>query len=128
MRVWSALLCALFVVAQLASFAHEAFNSHVVCAEHGELIHVDRPALALADHGAHAASHQLLGVSDSRAPRDHEHCGLAAANRERTLELHVQSSVAIAPADSPASIEVRRTEDRSSIPLFLLAPKQSPPA
>ncbi len=129
LRAWSALLCALFVVAQLASFAHEALSSHVVCAEHGELVHVGHFAPATAGHRAHApAERQLLGVSDPSVARDHEHCGLAAVSRERALQLQAHTSVATAPACSRAPFEVPANPDRSSIPVFRLAPKQSPPA
>ena len=128
MRAWSAVLCALFGLAQIASFAHDVSSPHAVCAEHGEVIHVERAAITaapvLAAHRGHAP---MLRNAAPGTHVDHEHCGLATLSRQRALGFHDFTSVAVAPTCSPAPQSVPAAADRSTIPLFLLAPKQSPP-
>jgi hypothetical protein len=127
--MWCAVLCALFAVAQLASFAHEALNSHVVCAEHGEFIHVAHATASVDAPAAsrHATAPQARSSNKPRGAAEHEHCGLTTLNRQRSLAFHEAASVAAAPAPSIARAAVRLDVEHSPIALLLLAPKQSPP-
>ena len=128
-RAWCAVLCALFAVAQLASFAHEALNSHAVCAEHGEFIHVAHATAAVGAPVAsrHAIAPQTRPTNTARGGAEHEHCGLTTLNRQRSLVFPEAASVAAAPAPSIAPAAIQLDVEHSPIALLLLAPKQSPP-
>jgi len=121
------LFVAVFLIGQIASFAHTATTSHAVCAEHGEL--VDVPA---AQGSAVFAAERVEGPQWHAGPQEdsdhHDHCQWSAPLRDRTALFFDHSPSGSAPQPEFATIEQSRDVGHASIPLLLLAPKQSPPA
>jgi hypothetical protein len=140
----AALLVLAFVVGQVGSFVHAAFERHAVCAEHGEIVHVPHD---LPEHGHVAPGvpglRGTLGLAAERAqaPRDldalrdgstageehaHEHCYLCPVSREPLAPGPSGDAIAaVMPAAVPLSLPaVVATSDR---PRYIIAPKTSPP-
>ena len=129
-------LASFMVVAQLSTFAHLLLVRHVVCPEHGELIHPDeqggRAGAAAPSHAVAKAT--LPGVSSIQAAAErpathgHDHCLLASHRRERaTLPVCRVSAV----ISGPKNVGIRHVEDAprpATVAIFRLAPKNSPPA
>ena len=109
---------------------HEADRVHVACPEDGEL--VDAP-VTVAHHHARAsrAGASLFAEHDSSGPdsseRGHDHCAVASHAHLRGRE---QSSKLSAPtvqqAGAVASV-AREPARLSSLAIYRLAPKASPP-
>jgi hypothetical protein len=120
------------VVGNLTAFWHEATVLHMVCAEHGEQIHV-----AAADPSVTATdvAERMVGAADASLHRTavgrdaesgHEHCSLCPGTRDgaapaRTIiasaTLVARPALLSAPADAPAP----------AIAVHRLAPKHGPP-
>lgn len=103
---------------------------HAACPEHGELIHADGQDAAKL--GAHAHSLDARPVVAESAPptsHDHDHCFVLSERRESAAPAAREAALA------PAAYAVRAERcaqahltARSSLVLYLLAPKNSPPA
>ena len=113
--------------AQLAPLLHFALVRHAVCAEHGELIHVDGVA-----RFAYARAPSEVGRVLRAAPApsaEHEHEATLAVASAQVAGFVARAPAAIAP---PASLEIVSpsvvTLPRASFALYRLAPKTSPPA
>lgn len=114
----------LLVVGQLAAFAHQAWERHVTCTEHGE----ELEAVELVDvpGGCEACEHDhVIGV-DGDDGGDHDDCAALRALREHGARattwvppLVVSIATELAPA-LPRQTPAART-------LYLIAPKTSPP-
>ena len=128
-RGWAGLLLlTLFVVGQAFVMAHHSLVVHHVCAADGELTH--------GDHHHHAEAAEVAQESEDRGPvakpttheSEHgEHCSIPKSRDERK---HLVAGAAArgcggASVGAPLDLVAQTTE--SSIPLFRLAPKQSPP-
>jgi hypothetical protein len=115
-RSWAWVLCILSV--HFAGLGHRAFERHVLCDDHGEWVHEEL-----------CADEHSQAPEESEAPEDHEHCLLVSMARLDSgptppepvcLPQRLTCTRAVqAPSSSTA---------RVSVPLLLLAPKQSPPA
>lgn len=126
---WGAALAAvLYLIAHLGAFFHTTMERHVVCAEHGHLVHADHLEAEL-DHIDEPADHDTinaLGVHDSH----HEHCGTPyvlklAAQWTANPPLPKVPTYSIDPV-----IEVARAHAPirgPTVKLLLIAPKTSPP-
>jgi len=122
-------LVTLFYVAQhVSAVAHFALVRHAVCDEHGELVDVD--AVVPAASVSQAARHAELGPqeSSSHSGHGHEHCGVLAHLAQQHsppvfagILPRVSAVEAVANAACPSVPLV-------AIPVYLLAPKNSPPA
>ena len=135
-RCLGLLLAALFFVAQLYSASHHAFTDHTVCSSTGQVLHNH------VDHGHGDHGHQCS--SEPRQEPSTPEEGSVEAGEELHLGhgavCHVPISFAEygAPlgAKAPQAVWVQRTADVlpvryprpvGSIPVFRIAPKQSPP-
>jgi hypothetical protein len=118
-------LVALFYVAQqLSVVAHLALVRHAVCDEHGELVDVD---VARASE-ASGSSKQGSQESSSHLGHDHEHCGVLAHLRQQfnpPVFVGIPARVAALP-DVAAVLCL--SAPSIAIPVYCLAPKNSPPA
>lgn len=131
-RVAALLALTVFLGSQLAGALHTATERHAVCPEHGEIIHLsddDGNTLALAER-SHQSEH---GGPEARpsAPLpsedDHDHCDLCPTSRERgALSSPVAHSVT--SAELAVDSQVITWRDPSASDLYILAPKNSPPA
>jgi hypothetical protein len=122
LRFTAALLCILSLFGHLGAVAHQLFEEHVVCAEHGELIHAD---------DAHASNEPASERAAWRAkPGDdaHDHCWAPAHRDDDCVD--VQATLPVfehgPPAHTAGSLPPRVTS-LASIAVLSLAPKQSPP-
>lgn len=121
---WGAtLLLGVLVTGEGMTGAHELLVSHSLCREHGEVVHgqtVIAPALDSARAGI-ANTEPAASIA-----REHEHCRLAggspriqAPQRSRTFAGRLHPRHPVVPL---------RSESVTSVRLFRLAPKNSPPA
>lgn len=117
LAAWAALLS--LQLSLLAGFGHFALERHDVCTEHGELEHGSLEPTAPV-HGA-----PRVGAGGDHAA-DHDLCRVPALVGVPDLDLAAPAQVApLAQGTAPLlGRAVPRPLDR----LFLLAPKQSPPA
>jgi hypothetical protein len=116
---------------QSSSFAHFLLVEHAVCPEHGDWIHADELAAHTAN-SSEAAQHEGTSTGWTTLPledsHEHEHC---AVSSERRHQLVVQANSAVLsppPRFVQAAVGPPRTRVVRPVPLFRLAPKNSPPA
>ncbi|MEO7037206.1 MAG: hypothetical protein ABI548_24850 [Polyangiaceae bacterium] len=123
-----AAIAVFYIAVQLSAIAHLALVRHAICLEHGELIHSDAapaPSRTVAKQSAAPGVRASTGVPPGE---EHEHCSVAAHLRHQFLlwdrnyvvdgQAGVLSDVLLADAQS----------FECAFPLYLLAPKNSPPA
>lgn len=142
-RAFAAFAIVALLTVPLASLVDTLHHEHAICADHGELVHLradtplsngssrgDDPCGGNGGHGrgCDAATVVLADAGHATAaPHEHEHCPFAGAARKRDdirPASHAQPIVAAAaPLLSPAD----ETPRPSSLSLYALAPKTSPP-
>jgi hypothetical protein len=130
-------LASLTLIAQLSSFAHLALVRHVVCPEHGELIHPDEqapstssPAVRVVANAAPAEGVAIEAIPEAVgvAVHGHDHCLVAAHRRERATLVPRSESEIVDDPKAVARLATRDVPRPASVALFVLAPKNSPPA
>ena len=114
----------LVVIGQLAAFAHQAWERHVTCTEHGE--ELEAVELVEAPGGCDACEHDhLLGV-DGEDGGDHDDCAAL-----RALRQHGESTTCWVPplvvTLSSELVPALPRQTRTARTLYLIAPKTSPP-
>ena len=129
----SLLLAFGFVASQLLGAAHLSLVPHLICPEHGELIHVRE-----AEIGTGVAARQTVdgeqfrgksfrGTPGSAALDAHDHC-LLSILRSGQLVLPKARGALVAPGTGISPFIVREAPARpSGIAIVLFAPKNSPP-
>ncbi len=110
------------LVAQASGFIHFAFVQHVTCPEHGELVH--RADAGRPGSGESAA---LYGASGSSGD-PHEHCVDSWIRRELATPGERGRAVQLPPPSGSAAKPGLAGPAGPRFALFLLAPKNSPPA
>lgn len=121
----AALMAVVYLVGYLGAFLHTTTEVHVVCAEHGDLVHADE----------HSAEVEPASSADQiRASQTHEshhgHCALAQLVQSAQSASFDKVSVLTPPFFVATVIEPEtlNTPIRGpTIRLVLLAPKTSPP-
>ncbi len=119
-------MAVVYLVGYLGAFLHTTMEVHVVCAEHGDLIHAD-------DHHVHAetSSHRTELKAVNPHGDHHEHCALAQMLRTAQRGAEYSTAPMISTHFEIASIlepDVLTAPIRGpTIRLVLLAPKTSPP-
>lgn len=123
-RIHAALIAVALVVSSVLGVIHEAATRHVVCAQHGELVHA-----GAAQPGDRALT-RTASVRQGGAPavQGHDHCAMAQvlrdpriASRPSLLEL---APAAVAQLAAPG-VDGGDVDDRG---VYRTAPKTSPPA
>jgi hypothetical protein len=119
-------LIVLVLAGRFAGSFHAAESNHVVCPDHGELLHVADAH----DHGDdHAEGAPLgAGIRPVDAPDAHEHCLLetlmwASGTTWLPADVH---AVVVPGVAAPAVVTDRGA--RFALPPLSFAPKHSPPA
>lgn len=118
-----ALLCA---IGQLAAASHLVLVRHAACPEHGDLLHggaVHGQRHSGADQGSPAFRAGAVGDGDE----EHDHCSLACDRRKLAIAA-MTGCVLAAQLSGAQACPVRFARGKPGVPLFRLAPKQSPPA
>ena len=121
-RLIACALSVLVLAGQLGSLAHSMLVRHVVCAEHGDLVHDDGSESLAAAVGDLAAVQSSPAI-DTHA---HDHCLLTLLRREQTAVASLARAVDL-PSASCVSAVVRREQPRAVGSLLHVAPKLSPP-
>jgi len=106
----------------MLSLFHEATTRHVRCAEHGELVH----GTVETAQGNVAAAYAPVGDLAGGEAQGHEHCKLACASREASIQPPAFSLIAITLTThsiEPAVVGVVDSHES----LYRTAPKTSPP-
>ena len=124
-RIHSIALAFLLVASQLAGLLHVSLVEHRVCDSDGELCHGHEASAEPAD----GAARPILTDAGGEAAGGHEHCSLANHLRQKDAapELGLEVRCAVLAAGPPRLAFVER-EPALEFPLFLLAPKHSPPS
>lgn len=107
---------------------HEATTLHRVCPSHGELLDVELSGpLDRQEPGEGPGASSKLTQAGDADEATHDHCPFVALDQPRTL---VAAPIPEAPPTlvAPAPRRHAPAPRAQGIPLFLLAPKQSPPA
>ena len=103
---------------------HQLLVPHQLCAEHGHLVHANRPA-------AKALSRTPKGPRLETAASDgdeHAHCALAFRRSEFSSVVRISDGAVVAPPPSSVPLSACGLVELSAgPPLLSLAPKQSPP-
>lgn len=121
-RFTAVLLCLLSLLGHLGVVAHQLFEAHVVCAEHGELFHADQQGNTRQPPPERAAWRTDSGEDA------HDHCW-APAHRDDDY-VAISSTLPVLDQRTPSHTVGSRPADATwlaSIGLLSLAPKQSPP-
>lgn len=117
----------LFVLGWFAHAWHDATAHHEICADHGELVEASAaPHCDVASHhqtDEHGAALTATHPNDAR----HEHCAFVALTQP-SLPLDACGFAAVATVTAPVVREPAAAKTADGERLFLLAPKQSPPA
>jgi hypothetical protein len=123
------LVVVVYLFGSLLADVHHAAVEHEVCAEHGELVHVDGHVAETAAHDDLETSEDAPAIhsSDPAGEAGHEHCALLLGRTEESI-----------PDVTPVLVTRTLLETSSALPtnevhrahedLVRLAPKQSPPA
>ncbi len=132
-RVHATLAALALVLSSLFGMIHEATTTHVLCAQHGELIHGETGLLNPANPAVAAKA-----VAQGRGPtvRDlqavashgHEHCALISAMRASRMAPRPPVVVSAPVAVGRLAIAVAPVVHGRDSDLYLTAPKTSPPA
>ena len=120
MRSVRFLLAVIFVAGQLGGAVHNLLVSHVVCLEHGDVIH----SSAVAER-VPVSPHRGIAASPVRG-HEHDVCLIALHRRDRVAQTAPAMALAPAPAQRPQSAPPRVVPPPSAR-RFELAPKTSPP-
>lgn len=133
-RALSASVACFVVLSQLSAFLHFVVVSHDVCPEHRELVHSASGEGAAAAHSADPAAHarddSVDTAESSRSPdtgHGHDHCIVCALRREHATLGRAASPVPPSLGPEPLLAGHASALIPSPIPLYLLAPKNSPP-
>jgi hypothetical protein len=124
-RAIAALTAVMFIACGLLVAWHQAAESHAVCSEHGEQVHV-----------AGSVNQPARGVGPSsrieRSPREHDedahgHCHLLAATRDEIARDIVDDVGGVHHFSIAASVAMTTRAVYDSTARYRLAPKTSPP-
>lgn len=127
MRVVAALVASIYVIGHLGAFLHTTLERHVVCAEHGHLLHADEATDA--DHVEQSEEADQWRAMASHHG-EHEHCSAWSVLKPMAKRTAGVWLVGEAPfrVDTVLEASVASTPIRGpTVAIFLLAPKTSPP-
>ena len=120
-RLQAAFTALTFVIAGVFSLVHEATTTHVRCAEHGEITHVD-PGV----HGAAVQGDTPVAEGQPPIGHSHEHCLLQCAAHAAPPQPAPAITVVPVATEHVAIAIVPAVAARDA--LYRTAPKTSPPA
>jgi hypothetical protein len=128
-RGFAALLAALCVLGPILAQAHLVLVQHARCAEHGELLHLG--ATAPSESAVSSDSATGSGVSaprtDPSESHEHDHCVIASGRKTQAPAGSTAPLLSLSPPVRTVSPNVAG-QLAPLLPLYILAPKNSPPA
>jgi len=125
LRAGAASLALLCVLGELTSLGHMLLTRHVVCPEHGELIHATE--LASTHVAAQPPTAEVTWTRAPNAGHAHDHCGLACTHRVSAVPVSPAIALSTPPCSRGAESPHQAPNLRDGRDLHRLAPKQSPP-
>lgn len=129
-RVSSGAVAALCILTQMALLLHMVLVRHTICAEHGEL--VEQPArgagAAVVASLTDAERTNAAATQGTSETYGHDHCTVCAQRRERAVLQQASEAVVPPPGDAVALLAGVATQVTRTCPIYLIAPKNSPPA
>lgn len=126
-RSGTALIAALCLLVQVTATLHLVLVRHAVCPEHGDIVHADSSREAHTGPtigGAQATQIRSWSGTDETVDAD-DHCQLLGERRDLT-----RATALVVAVDAVATDVAARAPGAAptvSRPLYLLAPKVSPP-
>ena len=118
-------LAAVTLLTPALTVLHAARARHVTCPEHGDLVEAGDTKVEVAH--SDAAGPIALPSEGDAGERQHDHCAVAAQARSAVTLL--RTFAAAAPRTVPAIVlPPVDSHPAAAVPLYLLAPKSSPPA
>ncbi|MCA9539121.1 MAG: hypothetical protein KC620_09570 [Myxococcales bacterium] len=135
LRLVATLALCTFAAGNLTNLVHYATVAHGVCPEHGEAVHLrahGHGAFDLrdlrAESGVAGEGRAALAAETSAAEHEHEHCFICPTSREMATATAQSAPVVVHHRDLIADdLPVAQVVRAPQVPLYLLAPKQSPP-
>ena len=127
-QIAAAVAALLLAASPLTEALHTLLVPHTLCAEHGEVVHLEDEAGPLA-----ASSSSNDGVafeaSDAGQKAGHEHCPVVLDGLRRLAPQHAAGSLLLpAPIATGTCAVESLSLPHANVELTLLAPKTSPPA
>jgi hypothetical protein len=124
LRALAAALTLLLLGGQALATLHQLVVPHRLCAEHGHLIHAEKPAA----RSEYRSTQGPLVQTGSRDGDEHGHCALAVRRDELRSAVLLSNEACVSPPIIALATKLfARVEPSAGPPLFELAPKQSPP-
>ena len=123
-QAFGALVVLALVLGQLAVVGHYALVAHYVCSEHGTLHHGTAPSLAA--HSRQAVPHSVSALSRDHHG-SHDECSFPARRATQLARPGASELTLPTPRQVGSVSAATEAETDSSVPLYALAPKQSPP-
>ena len=133
-RLLAVLLASVALVDPLVEFAHEGWNRHTICLEHGKTVDLSLgqgPGAAFQRHELLSSPPASDWLVQGQPGASHEgaHCSLCPYQREETSLPEGAGQVALRLAPEPPLTPTRITPWLpDAVPRLRIAPKNSPPA
>jgi hypothetical protein len=122
---WVAVLClAALLVGDLFRGFHLLSAHHVVCAEHGELVHAGEAGVGQAASPSAGHAEALPGNSSAH---HHDHCDVAAASPRVSGAAILPAALGVGVAFSAGVLPSWDSPSVGAVAVLAYAPKQSPP-
>lgn len=126
-RIAASVAALLLLSSPLSEALHTVLVPHAICAEHGEVIHLQGARAGTRDPSA-TDQNPRFDTNGVAAESGHEHCPVvAASSRRAAARPNTESLLLPAAASSDVARLKVATHPDSSLELVLLAPKTSPP-
>ena len=132
-RAHAASIALLLVAVQSAGMGHLLLARHVVCPEHGELVHADAAGAVHAHGGVAAAAAPARGRAistghgDASAEHADEHCAVLGSRREHAIVPAAYQALSAASEGTAVETPAAANPQYEARPRYDVAPKQSPP-
>jgi len=124
-RCLGLLLAAVTLLTPALTALHASRARHVTCPEHGDIVEAGETKVEIAH--SDAAGPIALPSEGDAGERQHDHCAVAAQVRSAVTLL--RTLAAATPRTAPAIVLLAADQQpAAAVPLYLLAPKSSPPA
>jgi hypothetical protein len=128
LRVLAAALCLLFVAAPSLPTLHHLLVAHVVCPEHGELLHVSELSGERSEKlsGVHVQSSKQLSLVAAPAP-GHDACGVPAWGASEGFSAAALAASVFSCLSFGSAGSAPDQRPHAAIALLSYAPKLAPP-
>ena len=126
----TAALAAVCLLGPILGYAHMLLVAHARCPEHGELLHVEAPSASepLAAPGVPTREPIVAAESElASETHDHDHCVVTSARKTQAAVRSAGPSLVVTDP-VPRQVVDEGAAASPPIALYVLAPKNSPPA